>query len=70
MSCLEGIGDVTSVIAGCEEDDAEALTAHAGPCLACIPPRDELAASRSRNVSPSSAFLLPLLPLMTLFKLP
>lgn len=41
LSCLDGVGDVTSVMAGCEDDEAEALTAHAGPCLACAPAREE-----------------------------
>jgi len=70
LSCLEVVGEVTIVIAGCEDDDAEVLTTQAGPCLSCVPTRDEVAASRSRNVSPSSACLLPLLPLITLFRLP
>jgi len=56
------------VIAGCE-DEVDAWTAQAGAefwTSTCF----ELPASWSRKVSPSMAFLLPLPPLMTLFKLP
>jgi hypothetical protein len=62
-SCFEAVGDATRVMAGWFDDDDEAGTAHAGP-------RGLVPASRSRNVSPSMAFLLPLPPLMTLFRLP
>jgi hypothetical protein len=65
--CFEAVG-AAMVMAG-REDDVEAWTAQAGPvswasgCFA-------LPASCSRNVSPSMAFLLPLPPLITLFRLP
>ena len=55
-------------MAGCE-DEVEAWTAQAGAWFwasACL----ELVASCSRKVSPSMAFLFPLPPLITLFKLP
>lgn len=64
---FEAVG-AARVMAGWE-DDPEAWTAQGGPRF-CVSACFELLPSCSRKVSPSIAFLLPLPPLMTLFKLP
>lgn len=65
--CFEAVG-AARVMAGWE-DEVEVWTAQGGPRF-CTSSCFELLASCSRKVSPSMAFLLPLPPLMTLFKLP